>query len=230
MRCVITDDEPIALEILEDYINMVPGLNLIAKCRNAMETFIILKQEKVDILFIDIKMPGISGLDFVRSLTKAPVIIFTTAYRNYAADGFDVDAADYLLKPISIDRFLRAVNKAMNIGPSIKDLASNNIYKRNFLLLKTDRGLVKIDYNQIYFFEAMENYVKVNLKDKQIISLNTMRSLEETLPPNFIRIHRSYIVNLEKIEIFQKNNFTIGNKNLTVGKNYRKIVAAYINQ
>ncbi len=228
LQCVITDDEPIAQEILEDYINMVPGLQLVAKCKNAMETLTVLRHSRVDILFIDIKMPEVSGLEFVRSLKNPPVIIFTTAYPNYAVDGFDLDAADYLLKPISIDRFLKAINKVFlqNNNPETVVTDKSIGHKRHFLFVKSDKGLIKLNYNDIDYIEAMENYVRIYLKDKIIVSPGTMKNIEDILPSAlFIRIHRSYIVNLEKVAFVQNNIFTIGNKNLVVGKNYRKVVS-----
>jgi DNA-binding LytR/AlgR family response regulator len=225
LQCVITDDEPIALEILEDYIKMVPGLSLLAKCKNAIEAMSVMQKNKVDILFIDIKMPGISGIELVKSLNSPPAIIFTTAFPNYAIDGFDLDAVDYLLKPISIDRFLKAVNKVFaKVNNSIDTNQEKSV--SNFLFVKSGQGRVRINYADIYYIEALENYVRIYLKDKMIVSLSSMKNIEEALPSNlFLRIHRSYIVNLEKVESVQNNIFKLGNKNLGTGKSYRKAIS-----
>jgi DNA-binding LytR/AlgR family response regulator len=229
IHCVATDDEPIALEILEDYINMVPGLKLVAKCANAMATMKILREHQIDILFIDIKMPGITGVEFIRSLKNPPAVIFTTAFPNYAIDGFDLDVVDYLLKPIPVDRFLKAVNKVFakynnaihNPGSTIQ-----NHPGKNFLFVKSDQRLIKLTYEDILFIEGLENYVRFHCRDKSIVSLSTMKSIEEILPVfPFLRIHRSYIVNLNKVDSVQNNIFSIGNKQLQIGKSYKKSVS-----
>ncbi len=234
MQCVITDDEPVALEILEDYIRMVPGLSLLAKCKNAMETMSIMQKSKVDILFIDIKMPEISGIELVRSLKNPPAIIFTTAFPNYAIEGFDLDVADYLLKPISVDRFLKAVNKVFSRTNNIIASETGKGQKgtlSNFLFVKSGQGLARINYADIYYIEALENYVRIHLKDTMIVSLSSMKNIEEALPPaSFLRIHRSYIVNLEKVESVRNNIFKLGNKNLGTGKSYRKGISELLSK
>jgi len=226
--CVITDDEPIALEILEDYINMVPGLTLVAKCANAMETIAVLRSHHVDILFIDIQMPGISGVEFIRSLKNPPAVIFTTAYPNYAVEGFDLDATDYLLKPIPVDRFLKAVNKVFskkNNAAAVADVAVPQAAAKNLLFVKADQRLINVAYDDILFIEGLENYVRIHCKDRSIVSLNTMKSIEELLPDfPFLRIHRSYIVNLTKVDSVHNNIFNIGKRQLQVGKSYKKAI------
>ena len=225
LQCVITDDEPIALEILEDYIRLVPGLNLVAKCKSAMETMTILQKNKVDVLFIDIKMPEISGIEFVKSLKNPPAIIFTTAFPGFALEGFELDVIDYLLKPISIERFLKAVHKVIsnkkNLNPSETERPPIN-----FLFVKAGQGFIRVQYSDIYYIEALENYVRIHLKDKTIVSLTSMKNMEEALPAkSFLRIHRSYIVNLEKVDAIRNNVFILGAKNIGSGKNYRKNIA-----
>jgi two-component system, LytTR family, response regulator len=228
LNCVITDDEPVALEILADYIAMVPGLELVANCRNAMETWSALRLHRVDILFMDIKMPGINGLDFVRSLRNRPAIIFTTAFPQYAIEGFDLDVLDYLLKPISIDRFLKAVYKAFDKSGIQKAVGYEKTepISNSFLFIKSDKGLIKIEFCDILFIEALENYVSIHTRDKTLLTLSTMKAIEESLPPMiFLRVHRSYIINLKNVDSLQGNNIKIGTQNLIVGRSFRKTVS-----
>lgn len=237
LKCIVTDDEPVASEILEDYVRLIPGLELIATCRDAMETHAILRSRPVDLLFIDIQMPGITGLDFIRSLKHPPAVIFTTAYPNYAIDAFDLDVVDYLLKPISVERFLRAVNKLfLRQSPhSLKEDAMErpaaHEEARQFFFIKSNQDLVKIAYADILFIEGLENYVKIHCAGKVIISFATMRSMEEMLAPyRFLRIHRSYIVNLDKVDTIKNNIFCIRDTELVVGKSYRRPVAELLKQ
>lgn len=227
LNCVITDDEPIAQEIIEEYIGMIPGLQLVAKCRNAMETLNVLRTQRVDVLFIDIHMPGISGLDFIRSLKERPAIILTSAYPNYAIEGFDIDAVDYLLKPISIERFLRAVNKVFQRIPLREDAeARTQATGRTFFFIKSNNDFIKIAYDAILYIEGLENYVRIHCDNKTIISFSTMKHMEDILTQHdFLRIHRSYIINLQKVTSFQNHTFRIGPTELAVGKSYRKAVA-----
>jgi DNA-binding LytR/AlgR family response regulator len=219
LHCVITDDEPIAGEILEDYIRMAPGLRLVAQCKNAMEALTVLRRQPVDVLFLDIKMPEISGLELIRSLQHPPAIILTTAFPDYALEGYDLNIVDYLLKPISVERFLRAVNKLKAV-PMLADPAAD------FLFARADGGLVKVSHADILYIEGLENYVRIHTRDKAIVCLSTMKSIEESLPSrSFLRIHRSYIVNLSKVELIRQHLFQIGSKSLAVGKSYRKTVA-----
>jgi len=228
LNCIITDDEPIAQEIIEDYVKMIPGLTTVAKCKNAMETMDALRQNKVDILFMDIHMPGISGLDFIRSLKERPSIIFTTAYPNYAIDAFDLDVADYLLKPVSIDRFLRAVNKVYNKGEKSTEIRTTSTEK-TFFFIKSNSDLVKVEYDSILYVEGLENYVKIYCDNKAIVSFSTMKNIEDILSPHrFLRIHRSYIVNLNRTSSIQNNSVNVGNDALPIGKSYRKAVAEVV--
>ncbi len=228
LNCVITDDEPIARDILEEYAKMIPGLNIIAKCRNAVETLEVLRHNSVDVLFTDIHMPGITGLDFIRSLKEPPAIIITTAYPNYAIDGFDIDAIDYLLKPISIDRFLRAINKVYR-RLETEETAEKPVAptaEKTFFFIKSNADLVKISYDAIQYIEGLENYVRIHCEDKSIISFTTMKHMVDLLSRHgFLRIHRSYIINLSKVTSVQNHSFKIGNTELAIGKSYRKSVA-----
>ncbi len=226
MKTIIVDDEPLALEILEEFISKVPELKLIKKCQNAIEAGEVLRKHDIDLVFLDIQMPQLTGIEFVKSLTKPPKIIFTTAFSQYALEGFELNAVDYLLKPIAFDRFLKAVNKAMDQnGTHVSDheeLESGP----DFIFVKADKKLIRLKYNEIQYVEGLKDYVIIKTDTGRIITLQTMKSLEEKLPqPKFMRIHRSYIINLEKIvavvgnmvEVLEKGQ----SKLLPIGKNYR---------
>lgn len=227
MKTIIVDDEPLALEILEEFVKKVPELKLIKKCQNAIEAGEALRKYEVDLLFLDIQMPQISGIEFAKSLTHPPKIIFTTAFSQYALDGFELNAIDYLLKPISFDRFLKAVNKALAQSghgiPESEELESGP----DFIFVKADKKLIRLKYNEIQYVEGLKDYVIIKTDSGRIITLQTMKSLEEKLPtPTFMRIHRSYIVNLEKISAVVGNMVEVIEKGqpklLPIGKNYRE--------
>jgi two-component system LytT family response regulator len=227
LDCIITDDEPIALEILEDYIKKVPDLRLLAKCRNARETLSVMRNHHTDILFIDIKMPEITGIELVKSLPNRPAVIFTTAYPNYAVDGFDLEAVDYLLKPISLERFLRAVNKVFGLmsSPPGSGQGLRTSSEKDFIFVKTSGGLQKVNYREIVLLESLQNYVRIQLKQKVIVTCSTMKSIEQVLPRDlFLRVHRSFIVNLQHVESLHEHLFRLGDKSVLIGKTYRKAV------
>jgi DNA-binding LytR/AlgR family response regulator len=228
LHCAIADDEPIALEILQDYIRLVPELRLIGQCKNSAETLSLLRLQKVDLLFLDIKMPGVSGVDLLRSLQHPPAVILTTAFPEYALDGFDLNVVDYLLKPIPTNRFLRAVNKVL----SKQSFAQREEEPSNdFLFAKADGGLVKVNYVDILYLEGLENYVRIYTKDRNIVCLATLKSIEDSLPSrSFLRIHRSYIANLCKVDMVRQHAFQIGCKSLPVGKSYRRVVNEVLKQ
>jgi DNA-binding LytR/AlgR family response regulator len=230
LNCVITDDEPIAQNIIEDYVNMVPGLRVLARCQDAMETLSVLHNNQVDVLFIDIQMPEINGLDFIRSLKKPPMVIFTTAYPSHAIDGFELDAIDYLVKPVSLERFLKAADKIfarsgmLETGPALHASPPNPEPSKKYFFIRSNPGFIKIEYNKILYIEGLENYIRIICEDKTVISLNTMKTTENMLPSGFIRIHRSFIINLDKVDALHDNTFKIHDKSLVIGKSYRKIV------
>ena len=186
MKTIIVDDEPLALEILEDFISKVPELKLIKKCQNAIEAGEALRKHDIDLVFLDIQMPQLTGIEFVKSLTKPPKIIFTTAYSQYALEGFELNAVDYLLKPIAFDRFLKAVNKAMD--QNIAHLAEPEELEAgpDFIFVKADKKLIRLKYNEIQYVEGLKDYVIIKTDTGRIITLQTMKSLEEK--PNQICI------------------------------------------
>lgn len=232
IRTIIVDDEPLAIEILEAYILKMPNMNLIAKCSNALEANEVLRTEDIDLMFLDIEMPMMLGTDFLKSLKDPPQIIFTTAYPEFAVQGFELNALDYLLKPISLDRFIKAVNKVVvRYEPSM----SSKEYSKSldYIFVKADKKLIKINFAEIIFIEGLKDYVLIHTDQSRIITLQTMKSLEEKLPVElFIRAHRSYIVNLNRIKAIIGNTIEVLEKDqikqLPIGKNYKDEIEVMI--
>ena len=224
MNCIAVDDEPLALDIIEAYVNKHPELKLVARCNNAAEASEVLKTHKVDLMFLDIQMPEISGLSFVKSLETKPLFMFTTAYPDYALEGFEQDAIDYLLKPIAYDRFERGVEKAMEYYKVQKnqDVAETDL-ENEFIFVKANQKLIKLAYNDIYYVEAFADYVKIFLHDKKIVTLQTMKNMEKKLPSElFSRVHRSFIVNRNHVQSFSTSICEVNEVKIPIGKNYKE--------
>lgn len=241
INVIIVDDEPLAQDILESHIQKMPDLNLVQKCSNALEANEALRQHNIDLMFLDIQMPQLTGIDFLKSLSKPPQVIFTTAYSNYAVDGFELNALDYLLKPISLDRFMKAANKAVehiqmqrgqNPGSSNMKAADES---NDFIFVKSDKKLVRVYYKDIIYIEGLKDYVMIRQNESRIVTLQTMKSLEQKLPSSiFQRIHRSIIVNIGKIDAVMGNMVEVQEKgqakHLPVGKNYREVLQGIIDE
>lgn len=241
INVIIVDDEPLAQDVLETYIEKVPELHLVKKCGNAFEANEVLKNNQVDLMFLDIQMPQLTGIDFLKTLSKPPLVIFTTAYPNYAIEGFELNALDYLLKPISAERFMKAVNKATEqIELQRKESPSNTGQtpeedSPDYIFVKADKKLVKINFDEIIYIEGLKDYVIIRLENTRVITLQTMKSLEDKLPmAMFKRIHRSYIVNINKISAIVGNMVEVMEKgqakHLPVGKNYRDELLDMVNK
>jgi len=223
MNCIALDDEPLALDIIEAYVKKHPELNLIARCNNADEASKVLNSQHIDLMFLDIQMPGVTGLNFVRSLKNKPLFMFTTAYSEYAIDGFELDAIDYLLKPIAYDRFEKAIEKAKeyytiknNSGLTESDL------ENDFIFVKANQQLIKLAYGEILYVEAFADYVKIFLNDRKIVTLQTMKKMEAKLPSDiFSRVHRSFIVNRKAVQSFSTSVCEVNGEKIPVGKNYK---------
>jgi DNA-binding LytR/AlgR family response regulator len=216
-RCLLVDDEPPALEVLRTYIATSTSLEVVGECHHAMEAFDFLQHHPVDLIFLDINMPKLSGTDFIKALPHPPKIIFTTAHREYALDGFELNAVDYLLKPISIDRFLRAVHKALHseqkASPELVQTESDR-----FLYFRADRKMVKVMVDDIRYIESLKDYVKIYHSTQPLITKQTITSLEEMLPADdFMRVHRSFIVSLNKISSYSPQAIFIGKDEIPVG-------------
>jgi len=226
-HCIIVDDEPIAREILESHLKRIDNLKLVASCKNAMEAFNEINAKPVDLIFLDINMPEISGLSFAKSINKNIKIIFTTAYREYAVDGFDLQAVDYLLKPISFERFLQAINKYLNTNISITPRKTKELIpeKNDFIFIRSDRKMVKINFDAILYIESLSDYIKIHTLDKIYITRETITSIEAKLPSSsFLRIHRSYIISLDKIASFTNEFIEVTNKAIPISRSYKKSV------
>lgn len=224
IRCLIVDDEPLALDVLESYLTNDSELEMVGKAENALEAAEILRKNKVDIIFLDIHMPEIDGISFVRSLTNPPLIVFTTAYSEYAITGFELNAIDYLLKPISPERFEQAVNKAreyFNIRSQAP--ASNPEIEEDSIFIKANQKQQKVSFSNILYVEAFADYVKIFTPEKRLVTLQTMKNMEQKLPADlFCRIHRSFIVGLRHISAFSSSEVEVNGQKLPVGKNYRE--------
>ncbi len=231
INAIIVDDEPLALDILESYIEKAPNVNLLKRCENAMEAFEIVRSGEVDLMFLDIQMPQMTGIEFLKSLKNPPLVVFTTAYSEYALDGYSLNVLDYLLKPIPFDRFMVAVNKAFDQLEPAEQQAGTADESADFIFVKSDKKLVKVRYADILYIEGLKDYVIIRMKDSRVITLQTMKSLESKMPSDkFRRIHRSYIVAIDKIEAVIGNMIEINKKHLPIGKNYREDLLNIVNQ
>lgn len=234
IKVLIVDDEPLAQDILETYIEQMPDITLSGKCSNAIEATSFLNDHNVDVILLDIQMPQLTGIQFVKSLNNPPLIVFTTAYPNYALEGFELDAVDYLLKPISMERFLKAMNKVRtHLGHSPGSHRQDN--DDDYFFVKADKKLVKVKFSDILYIEGLKDYVIIRMEEGRVITLQTMKSLEDKLPSaKFMRIHRSYIVAIDKIHALVGNMVEVQEKgqikHLPVGKNYRDDLLELINE
>lgn len=233
INTIIVDDEPLALEILEAHIANIPELNLIAKCSNAIEANNALRDLDVDLMFLDIQMPQLTGVEFLRSLSNPPMTIFTTAYAEYAVEGFNLEALDYLLKPVSFERFMKASNKAIEQFKSANASTVSQDSGNDFFFVKSDKKMMKVYYRDILYIEGLKDYVIIRTETGRVITLQTMKSLVEKLPSDsFQRIHRSYILNLNKLQAIEGNMVELTEKGqsklIPIGKNYRDELSAII--
>jgi len=233
IKCLAIDDEPLALKQIGIYIKKTPFLELVAMCNNAFDAMGFLKAKNVDLMFVDINMPDLSGMDFVKSLSEKPFIIFTTAYSEYAIEGFKVDATDYLLKPIGYKDFLKAVNKVKYLF-DLKGVQSESVKTASeHLFVKSEYRLVRIELSEIKYIESMHEYVRIHLiNDKPVMTLLSLKSVEEQLPPkNFLRVHRSFIVNTDKIKVVERNRIIFDNNvYIPVSDQYKERFQEFINK
>lgn len=233
MNCIIVDDEPIAQEILENYILQISHMHIVGKCSSAFEAMAILHTKKIDLMFLDIKMPGLTDLDMLKTLSNPPKVILTTAFSEFAVESYEYGISDYLLKPVSFERFLKAVNKLLlpkNIDfPIVEPISTSS--KATFMFFKADKRIYKFYLSEIVFFEGYGNYVKVHIqKQNTIMVLDKLSELEEKLPSDkFIRVHKSFIVNLSHITIIEGNIIKVEQKEIPVSKTYKEILMNALN-
>jgi DNA-binding LytR/AlgR family response regulator len=234
IKCLVIDDELPAREILKKHISGVEALELCGTCSNAVEAVSFLKDNRVDLIFLDIQMPHLLGTSFLRTLKNPPKVIFTTAYRKYAVEGFELDAVDFLLKPINFERFLKAVNKVLQVNLQAHDalvpIESHTEIVQPFLYFRANRKMVKVLFNEILYIEGLNDYIKIITVQKVIVTKHLLTSLEEMLPQHeFIRTHKSYIVAVNKIESFNADSLEIGKKSIPIGRSYKFNVNKILN-
>ncbi|CAL2060404.1 LytTR family DNA-binding domain-containing protein [Tenacibaculum sp. 190524A05c] len=227
IRCLIADDEPIARQIIENYIKDIPYLELVTTCKNAFEVMEVLQKEQIDLLFLDINMPKFSGISLLKSLAKKPEVIITTAYPEYAIEGFELAVTDYLLKPFSLERFLQAIVKVqqkLKTTPvsNTQPIIVNKENEANSLFVKSDKKIIKLNFDEIYYVEAYGNYIKI-YTDTMILTPQTLTEFLTKLPSNFLRVHKSFAINFNHLKLIDGNQVRLGNdKIVPVGKSYRK--------
>jgi DNA-binding LytR/AlgR family response regulator len=233
IKCLAVDDEPLALDIIEDYINKVDFLELEAKSTSAVEAIQLLKSKKIDLIFLDIQMPDLSGFEMLESLSKTPLIIFTTAYDDYAVESYNYHAIDYLIKPFSFPRFLKAVDKAHEYLDShnTKIVISKEEKGNDYIFINADGGIVKIFLNDILYLKGLSDYIEVKTKERKYIIRDNLKDVEKILSENnFARVHKSYIVSLGKIDSIGGNTIKIGEEKIPIGRSYRNTLLSIINQ
>jgi DNA-binding LytR/AlgR family response regulator len=223
--CLIVDDEQLARQLLKEFVSKIPNLELKGMCKNPLEANDVLQSEQIDIMFLDIQMPELTGVEFLKTLQQQPAVIFTTAYSEYALEGYQLDVIDYLVKPFPLDRFIKATNKAIEYIDLKRSAEKNSQGKgldSNYILLHADHKIYKVNLNDIQYIEGLKEYVSYFTREKRIIVLQSLKSIEETLPSNkFIRVHRSYIVPIEKIKTLDGNQVQIGDKLIPIGRSYK---------
>ena len=231
LKYIIIDDEPLAHEIIEEFCNMLPHVQLEKSCYNAMEAMQYLNENTIDFMFLDINMPKLKGLDFLRTLTKPPKTIITTAYKEHALEGFELNVVDYILKPFSFDRLVKAVNKVSDTQTTktvVKEVSNDTASTRFFV--KGDKKHHQIDLSDLLYIEAYGNYTKLFLKDEMIVSHEKISSFEELLPKiNFLRIHKSFIVAIDKIKLIEGNRIHIESHKIPIGQTYKSVISKLYN-
>lgn len=231
LKCIAVDDEPLALDIIEDYISKVPFLTLVKRTENAIEALQLVQAGDIDLVFLDIQMPDLTGIQFLKIAGGKANFILTTAYSQYALESYDLNVSDYLLKPIAFDRFYKAVEKVLNLTKASENIetpvqqppaASNNPVV-DYIFVKTEHKIQKIHLEDILYIEGLKDYISIYTKDERIITLQNMKKMEETLPSNqFIRVHKSYIISLDKIQSIERSRISISGKTIPIGDTYRE--------
>ena len=230
LTCLIVDDEELARTLLENYVNRLPYLNLVGKCSNPIEALQLLQHQSVDLIFLDIQMPEMIGTDFLKTLSQKPMVVFTTAYAEYALEGYELNVVDYLLKPFPFERFLQAVNKANDLAKLKSKEGSNSTIssesstnEKNYILVKSEHKVHRIFFDDIQYIQSMREYVAYFTPNGRILSLGSLKKLETDLPKNqFLRIHKSYIISKVKVSILEGNMVHIGKEKIPIGASYRE--------
>ena len=233
-KCLIVDDEPLARELICGHVEKLENFEIVAECSDAMKALNVIREKQIDLIFMDIQMPQITGIEFLKTLKHPPKVIITTAYREYALEGFELDVVDYLIKPITFERFLKSVNKFYQMSQDEIQVLSGNSTERNaddaYIYVKENKKVVKVLLSEIKYIEGLSEYVQVYTDKKKIITKTSMTQMEEKLPAeNFLRIHKSFIVSLGKIEAFTANTIEIQGKELPIGRSFKNAVLSALN-
>jgi len=230
IRCLIIDDEPLAIEVIQTHLEQLSELELVANYANPVAALETLKSEQIDLIFLDIEMPLLSGIDFIKTIPMVPKVIFTTAYRNYAIESYELDVVDYLLKPISFSRFFKAINKFKSMAqqPIAKEEARGEAPLNDHLYVNANKKFIKIEFDDIIYVESMKDYIRIHLPDKTVVTKEAISNFEAKLPTEFLRIHRSFIVNTQKVTAFTKVDVEIGATELPIGSSYKDTVMGFL--
>jgi len=232
IRCLIIDDEPLAIEVIKSHLSQLSELELVATFNNPIEAIETIKNDAIDLIFLDIEMPLLSGIDFVKTIPNVPKVIFTTAYRNYAIESYELDVVDYLLKPIAFSRFFKAINKFKNsmalpvsvMANSEETIANDHIY------VNVNKKFVKIKFADILYIESIKDYIRIHLPTQSIVTKDAIGNFEDKLPSEFLRTHRSFIVNTSKVTAFTKVDVEIGDKEVPIGASYKEAVVRFLKE
>lgn len=245
IRCIIVDDEPLAQRVVEKFLEDLPNFVIVAKCNDAFEAMEAVSKHTVDLMFLDINMPKLSGLSFLKTLKNPPLVIITTAYSEYAMEGYELDVVDYLKKPFSLERFLKAVQKAqerlkkpepiaLGANPSSEPLPieiASEQSTADFIFIKANKKNYKVDIDDIYFIEALGDYIKIHTSNSVLVTYQSMKKIESVLPSTiFVRIHKSYIVSLNKIKSVEGNMIEVKNEKITIGNSYKQAFQDFVDQ
>lgn len=231
MNCIAIDDEPLALNVIQDFCQRIDYINLVARCTNPVEAVRILNSNDIDLIFLDIQMPNITGLEFIKTLVNPPLVILTTAYTEHALQGYEINALDYLVKPIPFERFFRAVNKAYELinlkkgKPAVPVVHAPVEASVNYIMVKVEYNLVKVNLDDIIYIEGLKDYIKIYTVNgpKALLTKSTMKNIEEKLPEDrFVRVHKSFIVSVSKINMVENNRILFGEKRIPVGNQYKQ--------
>lgn len=231
-RCLVVDDEPLAIRLMEKHIAKIDSLEVVATCNNAIKAFEILNTQQIDLLFLDIKMPNLTGIDFLKSLKNPPKTIFTTAYRDYAIESYDLGVEDYLLKPITFERFFKSIERFLREQKQTPEISNSaNAISDDFMLIKSGNKHHKVIVNDILFIESLKDYIKIHTVDnKRIVSKYRISEIEQELKAkNFLRVHRSYIINIDKISAFTVNDIEVNSTEIPIGASYKEKVVSFLN-
>ncbi len=244
INCLIVDDEPLAQKVIEKYLEDIPNFNVIAKCSNAFQAMEEMNNHKIDLIFLDINMPKLSGMTFLKTLKNPPMIIITTAYSEYALDSYELDVVDYLKKPFSFDRFFKSIQKVSdklnsdkkyppenNFISKNEENVDNSVISKNFIFIKANKKNYKVDIDDIFYIEALGDYIKVHTKDNVLVTYQSMKKMDILLPKNiFVRVHKSYIVSVNKIKSIEGNIIDIKNEKITIGNNFKQQLQDFIDK